>query len=171
MDIDVIRESIPKYRVPFNLNPVLWEDFDKDVHKILHTIPMWEEKKFLESDGRLHGEMNELPNNFGGIYLFVAKPNLIPNSHFFLMYVGRARYTENHNLRVRCRRYIKAELKRPKIKRMVEDWGQYLFVRYLPLKDNELIARVEEELINKVLPPFNDEIPNKDIRDAVKAFF
>lgn len=40
----------------------------------------------------------------------------------------------------------------------------------IALSDNQIIDKVEEELINKILPPFNDEIPDKNIRDAVKAF-
>jgi GIY-YIG catalytic domain. len=113
--------------------------------------------------------MSDLPTNTGGIYLFVAKPNLIPNSHFYLLYVGRAHYTYNQNLRKRCKEYIK-EQSRPKVKRMIEGWGQYLYVRYLPLTDNDLIDSIESEIINKVLPPFNDMIPDKQIRTAVKAF-
>ncbi|AFV03482.1 hypothetical protein UNSWDHB_322 [Dehalobacter sp. UNSWDHB] len=53
---------------------------------------------------------------------------------------------------------------------MIEGWGQYLYVRYLPLTDNDLIDSIESEIINKVLPPFNDMIPDKQIRTAVKAF-
>lgn len=60
--------------------------------------------------------------------------------------------------------------KRPKIKRMIDSWGPYLYIRYLPLDDNSIIEALEKELINKILPPFNDFIPDVDIRNAIKAF-
>jgi hypothetical protein len=38
------------------------------------------------------------------------------------------------------------------------------------LEDNELIQYLEAELINSILPPFNDKIPAKKQRQAVDAF-
>ena len=85
------------------------------------------------------------------------------------MYVGRAHISTTQNLRKRCSQYP-VEKKRPKIKRMIEQWGKYLYIRYLPLDNNATIDIVESELINKILPPFNDEIPDQKISAAVKAF-
>ena len=53
---------------------------------------------------------------------------------------------------------------------MLKGWGEYLYIRYLPLTDDLELEKIEAELINKILPPFNDKIPDKKIRDAVKAF-
>jgi len=114
-------------------------------------------------------QLGTIPNDKGGIYLFLAKPNILPGSHLYLMYVGRAHISTTQNLRKRCSQYP-VEKKRPKIKRMIEQWGKYLYIRYLPLDNNATIDIVESELINKILPPFNDEIPDQKISAAVKAF-
>ena len=37
-------------------------------------------------------------------------------------------------------------------------------------KGNDVIEKVEAELINSILPPFNSAIPNKEIRNVVNAF-
>ena len=52
---------------------------------------------------------------------------------------------------------------------MIDGWRKYLFIRYLPLTDNTCIDKIEAELINKILPPFNDQIPDQVIRNAVQA--
>ena len=167
-EIDIFT-SLPTSKVHFIINPFLWDSFDATIKTELHSVPVWAESKFLTENGEINPEMNNIPSNSGGIYLFVAKPNLIPNTHSYLLYVGRAHFSSAQNLKKRCREYIK-EKSRPKVKRMIDSWGQYLYVRYLPLTNNELIDSIEAEIINKIIPPFNDSIPDKQIRDAVKAF-
>ena len=49
---------------------------------------------------------------------------------------------------------------RPKIATMRETWGKELYIKYLPLNDNETIRKVEKELIRVIIPPFNDQIPD-----------
>ena len=52
---------------------------------------------------------------------------------------------------------------------MKDMWKEYLYVRYLPLESNELIDKMEKELIKAILPPFNDQYPdvyNIPMRDA-----
>ena len=55
---------------------------------------------------------------------------------------------------------------------MKQFWSPYLYVRYLPLptESNECIDELEEELIQAVLPPFNDQYP-KVYNQAIKAAF
>lgn len=165
MEIDVCA-SVCSSRIHFILSPELWGCFDSALCTLINCT--WEEVKFLDSNEDMHPSMDNLPTNKGGIYAFVAKPNIIPNTHMYIMYIGRALNTPSQNLRKRCGEYYTE--KRPKIKRMIESWGQYLYIRYLPLDDNSTIEALEKELINKILPPFNDSIPDVDIRDAVKAF-
>ena len=125
--------------------------------------------KLLDNDGAKNPKLSTIPNDKGGIYLFLAKTHILPESHLYLMYIGRAHKTQYQNLRKRCSEYS-AKTMRPKIKRMIEQWGQYLYIRYLPLDDNTKIDKIEAELINKILPPFNDEIPNKELQAVVSAF-
>lgn len=167
-EIDVI-SNFAESKLHFMLNVVLWDSFDSDILKMVSPPNTWNEVKLLDSNGHKNSQMNTIPNNTGGIYLFLAKTHILPESHMYLMYVGRAHCTATQNLRKRCCRYPTEE-KRPKIQRMVQQWGQYLYVKYLPLRDNRKIDTIEAELINKILPPFNDEIPDQNISAAVKAF-
>jgi hypothetical protein len=167
-EIDVIG-NFAESNIRFILNTALWDSFDLDVLGIISHPQSWREVKLLDPDGKKNPQLRVIPNDKGGIYLFLAKPNILPESCLYLMYIGRAHITATQNLRKRCSRYP-TEKKRPKIKRLIEQWGQHLYCRYLPLDDNTIIDNVEGELIRKILPPFNDEIPDQEIRDAVKAF-
>ena len=174
-EIDIIEDSVAKSKVSFVLNTILWDSFDTTIRSILHSDSNWQEVKFLDEYSPLSSRMNTIPNDAGGIYLFIAKPDIIHNSHGYLMYIGKSSKSASRNLRKRLREYYteKKEInKRPKIRRMLNRWGEYLYIRYLPLydHDNSTIERIETELINKITPPFNDDIPNKTIRNAVKAF-
>ena len=165
-EIDVCN-SISNSKIHFILNPYLWNECNQEIIDSIHTD--WDEVKFLDDgNSTLHASMKFLPNDKGGIYIFIVKPNLIPDSHLYIFYVGRSLKTENQNLRKRCSEYFKDN--RPKILRMIENWGKYLYIRYLPLDDNQFISDLEKILINAILPPCNDEIPDKEIRAAVKAF-
>lgn len=165
-------EQINNYKMYFNLVPKLWDDFRCDCIDL--NAVTWHKCKFLNSDGsELSNEMKNLPNNKGGIYLFFVKPPVIPGLSKYLMYIGRAKLTDKHNLRVRCTKYFTeyhSEKSRPKIARLLSYWGKYLYVYYIELEDNALIDELEAILINSLLPPCNDYIPAKTIRAAVKAF-
>lgn len=165
-EIDIF-QSICTSKIPFTINPVLWDSFSERVRLIVNND--WKEIKFLDGVDKINPMITSLPDNMGGIYLFIAKPDFIPNTHMYLMYIGRARLTSNQNLRKRCREYINDN--RPKVTRMISNWGKYLYIKYLPLDiDNNLIDEVEAELINKILPPFNSMIPDQKIQKAVNAF-
>lgn len=160
------------HQVSFHLFPELWEEFSC-VGIDLGTIG-WMETKFLSDDGsKLNDGMSNLPNDKGGIYIFYTKCNVLPGISNYLMYIGRARITDSHSLRVRCRKYFGEYTRddgRPKIQRMIGQWGKYLYLKYIALEDNDLITRLEASLIKSIVPPFNDEIPDKKIKEAVKAF-
>lgn len=53
---------------------------------------------------------------------------------------------------------------------MIREWGPYLYIKYIEMTDNDTIKALEKKLINALVPPFNDEIPNKTIKRAVDAF-
>ena len=166
-EVDVIKKSLSETKVHFTISPLLWDRFSKEIS--IFTQRQWSEVKFLDNDLRIHPNMRTIPNNCGGIYSFVVKPDLVPNSHLYLLYIGRAQYTDNQSLRKRCSEYPKED--RPKIQTMINNWGKYLYIRYLPLTEsNDIINKTEAELINAILPPCNDKIPNKTIRQARAAF-
>ena len=61
---------------------------------------------------------------------------------------------------------------RVKIAYMRELWGEELYFYYYPLDDDELIERVERELIRVIVPPCNSQIPDQYINylPATNAF-
>lgn len=167
LEIDVINTSVRDCNVHFCISPQLWDTFDNTVKSALGS-QTWNEAKFCDDAGSAHPDMTALPSDKGGVYVFIAKPLLHPTAHLYLLYVGRAHISDSQNLRKRCLEYTRTQT-RPKIRRMIDGWRNYLFIRYLPLTDNTCIDRIEAELINKILPPFNDQIPDQDIRNAVQA--
>ncbi|MED4019150.1 hypothetical protein [Sutcliffiella cohnii] len=168
-DIDIIGPKIQEYKLQFILNVDFWANYNRELIKLEDLE--WKEVKFLDDLGTdMSSEMEGLPSDSGGIYFFYVKSNIIPGNGY-LVYIGRAFYTDSQNLKKRCRSYYQKYFnERPKIRRMIRKWGIHLHLRYICLKDNELIEKLEEELINAIIPPLNDKIPNKIIRDAVKAF-
>lgn len=165
-EIDIF-DNFSDYKIPFVINPKLWKRIDNELIKCIREE--WNEVKFLDENRQLSSQLNNIPNDKGGLYIFIAKTDIIPASHIYIMYIGRAKITQSQNLRKRCKEYGNA--KRPKIKRMVQSWGEHLYIRYYPMIDNNKIDDLEKELINNIIPPFNDEIPDKETRDKVKAFF
>ncbi len=163
---------LKKHELNFMLFPDLWRSFAFD--KIDLNLLEWREVKFLNELGNdVSDEIKNLPNNKGGLYLFIIKCPILPKITEYLVYIGRAQLTEYHNLRIRVNKYFNEYIRddqRPKITRIIHQWQNELFIRYIELDDNELIKELEADLINKILPPGNDEIPDKNIKSAVKAF-
>lgn len=165
-------EQIKLHTIEFKLYPQLWGDFDID-HKIMSELD-WIEVKFLNDRANdFSEEVKKLPNDKGGVYIFIIKSEVLPNISEYLAYIGRAQLTEHHNLRVRCKRYLTTYIndkERPKITTLMHYYRDRLFLKYAIIEDNDLIIDIEAELINSLLPPFNDEIPEKRVRQAVDAF-
>lgn len=153
----------------FILNPTNeWQDFPDELKRIVNRP--WSEIKYFLGD-TLNPEINTVPNNCGGIYLFCIKPNVIPDVHLYLAYIGRAQNTQYQNLRKRVKEYA-TEVTRPNICELKRHWGSYLYLRYLPLptENNDCINRLEKELIKTILPPFNDIYPEVYNQAANAAF-
>lgn len=165
-------EHIILRTIEFKLVPMLWDDFK--INDVDFKNLEWHEFKFLNENGSdFSDDVKNLPNDSGGIYSFIIKSPVWPGVSEYLAYIGRARLTDSHNLRVRCRRYLTEylnEKERPKITRLMNYYKKHLFIRYTKVDGNDAIEKIEAELINTILPPFNDEIPEKKIRDGVNAF-
>lgn len=167
----VLSDKIKVHEVKFYLYPELWEQFQHGTFDI--TNGNWKEVKFLNDTGDdVSDDVKALPGDHGGIYIFIIKNPIIAKITEYLGYIGRAQLTENHNLKVRCRKYFYewfGENGRPKVTRMIGKWGQYLYLRYIEIDDNNETRQLETKLINSILPPFNDEIPDVIYRQAVSA--
>ncbi|HOJ07333.1 MAG TPA: hypothetical protein PKX68_07260 [Ignavibacteriaceae bacterium] len=165
--------ELNNHKVEFLLYPINWRKF-KNLKSINIRKAHWKETKYLNDSGKdLNTNVNKINNRTGGIYIFVIKTGILPSISEYLVYIGRAQYTTNHNLRVRVKKYYKEYMndnERPKIVRMMTSWGNNLYLKYVEIDDNDVITKLEARLINTLLPPFNDEIPDKKIRKAIKAF-
>lgn len=168
----VLSDQIKIHEVSFYLYPEFWENFDFEKYNNIN--PKWNDVKFLNDNGDdVSDDVKSLPNNHGGIYMFVIKCPIIPSISEYLAYIGRAQLSDSHSLQIRCRKYLYewyGENGRPKITRMIGKWGKHLYLRYAEIDDNTATVELEAHLINAILPPFNDEIPEKKVRQAVAAF-
>lgn len=153
--------------------PDYWRSFD--VRDLPVDISHWEcVKMFNDSCTDLNQETYNIPSEYGGIYVYVIKPPVIPSCGEYIMYVGKATKTSHENLRYRVRSY-KSELgsgyQRDKIHRMFSKWGDYVYVRYLSVPGSvETITTLEDRLIDALVPPCNSAIRNPQVKRAVNAF-
>ncbi len=153
-----IRHKI--YKLEFELDLEKWNDIDPKIEAVVQGN--WESVKFLNDQGdALNQDMDNIPDNQGGIYMFLLKPNIIPNKHIYILYIGRARRKMEYSLRKRCKTYLTDS--RQMIAYMREVWGRDLYIDYLPLNDDELIEQVERELLRVIIPPCNTQIPEYNI--------
>ena len=161
--------AIKNNSLHFTLNPQnCWESFKTDFNSIVNSDD-WKEIKFLnESATDINNNINTVPNDKGGIYVFVLKPDLVPCVHKYILYIGRVQHSESQNLRKRFREYVHDQ--RSAIMQMRETWGKDLYIRYLPLTNNTLICALEKELIRTIIPPCNSEYPGI-LNKAMKAAF
>lgn len=166
--IDMCNE-VKTHKLTFVLNPnKVWTTFNNGFNSIVNT--RWNEIKFLNStNDKINTEINTLvPNDCGGIYIFTVHTKIIPEIHTYILYIGRVKKTNDQNLRKRIKEYYKDN--RPKIMLMRETWGNDLYIKFLPLNDNSIIEKLEEELIRVIVPPCNDKYPGV-INKAIKAAF
>ncbi len=129
----------------------------------------WNEVKFMNDDGELHEDMSTIPNDKGGIYIFRVKSDLLPEIINYAIYIGRAQYNNaTYSLRARCRRYHKDT--RVGVRKMRNYWGEHLYISYSTIDDNELIVDLEKFLISSILPVYNAQIDDVEVREARNAF-
>ena len=165
-------EEINLRKVEFTLHPKLWSKYDLSALDL--NFNTWQTIKYLNDDGTgFNEDISQLPNNKGGLYFFSIHCPVIPGRTEYPVYIGRAMLTDGQNLRKRCREYLNKFVKdneRPKITRMFKYWKNELYLSFLTIEENEEIEDFEKKLINSMLLPFNDEVPDKEIKQAIKAF-
>lgn len=165
-------EQIKLRTVEFKLYDVMWAKYD--LSSLDLCLSNWSTIKYLNDTATdFHPDVSLLPNDKGGLYMFSIVCPVIPGRTEYPAYIGRAKLTDGQNLRKRCREYRTKYLRddeRPKITTLFNYWGQNLWLSFIPLEDNDEIVDFEKKLINSLMLPFNDEIPDIEIRQAVKAF-
>lgn len=165
-------EHLSNRKLTYKASPLLWSKWD--VKEIDLAFSNWKIIKFLNDKGNnFHNDILKVPNNKGGLYMFFVKCEVLPGITELPMYIGRAQITKGQNLRKRVKEYytkFAKEKERPKITLMFKYWATDIHLAYYELDDNCQIIDLEKKLINSTLLPMNDAIPDKIIRDAVKAF-
>lgn len=165
-------EQLNQRRLIYRLHRKLWDEFTID--NIDLQFHNWTHFKYLNNThSGLNTQVNQVPNDSGGLYLFYVKCEIISGITEYPFYIGRAKYTESQNLRKRVKEYYQKYRKngeRPKISRMFNYWAEDLYLAYCVLPDNQNIVELEAQLINCLLFPMNDHIPGQEIRQAIKAF-
>lgn len=171
---DPVESDLASYQMTFILSPELWEKFNLEGINVDYS--KWARVKMMDADKELSDEINRIPNDCGGIYVYVIVSPIIPNGGNYLMYIGKATKTESENLRARVRTYKKQfgeKYNRPKLHNMFTKWGEYVYVYYLPMKSSAAdIKEIEDRLIAAYgRPPCNKEILIRSVKDAVDAAF
>ena len=165
-------EEIKLRSLPYVVHPRLWSTYSFSTIDI--SFAAWQSIKYLNDNGTdYNSAIDTVPNDKGGLYLFYAKCPIILGITEYPFYIGRAQLTKGQNLRKRVKEYFShysKEIERPKITKMFKYWGTNLYLAYITLDENQEIQDLEKKLINSLLFPMNDEIPDKEIRDSVKAF-
>ena len=158
--------------VKYRLYEPLWRLYDLTIIDL--SFENWRTIKFLNEDGTAFSdEINTLPNDRGGLYLFFVKCPIITGITEYPLYIGRAQYTANQNLRKRIREYFLQHAKedeRPRIKKMIRYWGAQLYVSFKEIDDNSNTIEFEKRLINSLLLPFNTQIPDSELGETIQAF-
>ena len=84
-------DAVKLHRVPLVLNPDgEWDKFPSHLKKLIEQ-PWMGFKYFVDGTNRISPEISKVPNDCGGIYSFLIKPNVIPDIHLYLAYIGRAK--------------------------------------------------------------------------------
>lgn len=169
--IDVVQE-MQLMTWTFCLSTELWEKYSERKSTV-NLVELKKIKYFSDTGTELSEEVKQLPNDKGGIYLYVIENSVIPNSGSYIMYVGRARSTENESLRNRAKshftQYVRHE-ENERLERLFDKWKPYIYLLYLPIDGNDEIDLVEDELIIALTPPCNKEYPSPKIRKKLSAF-
>lgn len=164
------------YECAYYHNPARWNDNMLEIQNPLLNENNWSEFiKYMDVEkDEVSDDIKNLPENKGGVYLFFIQGATIPFAEHYLAYIGRAKYTENQNIKKRAKEYLVESRKtnpRPKIEKLFKYWKNFLYFKYFPLEDNLLIDKTENCLIRAILPPFNDEIPDKiEFKEPQTAF-
>lgn len=168
----LLGEQIKLRTVEYKLHSELWSKFNFPNLDI--SFDNWTKLKYLNVNAdELNAEIENIPNDKGGLYMFYIKCEIISGITEFPLYVGRAQFTRNQNLKKRVKEYFQKFSKnneRPKITTMFNYWASELHLAYIALNENDDIKDLEKQFINSLLLPMNTEIPDQEIRLAINAF-
>ncbi|WP_027385164.1 GIY-YIG nuclease family protein [Chryseobacterium gregarium] len=165
-------EHLELRKLSYNLSNFLWSKWD--INEFDLSFGNWQKTKYLnDTNDGLNSNISTIPSDHGGLYLFYLNCKTIIGITEMPLYIGRAQFSEHQNLRKRVKEYFFKYSKnneRPKITKMFKYWSADLYLAYYVLNQNEDVVSIEKKLINSLLLPMNDEIPDQETRQAIKAF-
>lgn len=165
-------EELELRKIEYKLHRELWDKFN--FPNLNLDFDQWTTIKYLNvnADG-LDPSIENIPDNKGGLYIFYVKCEIISGITEYPLYIGRAQFTEYQNLKKRVKEYFQKFAKnneRPKITRMFKYWAKELYLAYITIDGNDEVKDLEKHLINSLLLPMNTEIPDTEVKQAIKAF-
>ncbi|PKP28168.1 MAG: hypothetical protein CVU02_01750 [Bacteroidetes bacterium HGW-Bacteroidetes-19] len=168
----LLGEELELRKVEYKLHRDLWDQFN--FPELDLSFENWVKMKYLNANANaLDEEVENVPDDSGGLYMFYIKCEIISGITEYPLYVGRAQYTEHQNLKKRVKEYFQKYAKnneRPKITKMFKYWASELYLAYYLLDENDGINELEKQFINSLLLPLNTNIPDTEIRQAINAF-
>ncbi len=168
----LLGEELELRKVEYKLHRDLWSQFN--FPNLDLSFENWVKIKYLNANANaLDVEVENIPINSGGLYMFYVKCEIISGITEYPLYVGRAQFTEHQNLRKRVKEYFQKYAKtneRPRITKMFKYWASELYLAYISLEENEGINELEKQFINSLLLPMNTKIPDTEISQAINAF-
>lgn len=168
--IDVV-QNLHEMTWAFCLSTELWEKI-KELPPSIRLDQMRKVKYFASDNYSLAEEIEYLPEDKGGVYIYSIENDLVPLGSY-IMYVGRARKMEKHNLKVRAKSHYdqyRRHEENERLERVFDHWKPYVYISYLPIEGNDMIDLVEKQLILALTPPCNKEYPSPQIRRKLSAF-
>lgn len=167
-----IGEQIKLRTLKYKVHRVLWDRYN--LPNVDLSFKNWTTIKYLNQNGDdFNPSIDTVPDDKGGLYLFYAQCPIITGITDYPFYIGRAQLTNTQNLRKRVKEYFskfRNNNERPKITKMFKYWSTDLHLAYFTLNENEEVIDLEKQLINSLLLPMNEQIPDQEIRQAIKAF-
>jgi len=168
-----VEQDLQSMTWPFCLSTELWKKYNEHTHSVdLHSLRKI--KYFGNDESELSEQVSGLPEDIGGIYLYVIENSVIPIAGSYIMYVGRARKTNSENLKKRAKSHFyqyRRHEENERLERVFDKWNQHLYFLYLPVNESDdIIDLIEDELILALTPPCNKDYPSPKIRRKLSAF-
>lgn len=166
-----IDDSNKLFDITYYHNPSRWNKYAINPNNPIANEANWsKEIKYLnDTNDDISDDIKKIPNDTGGIYMFIIKGISLTFIEKYIVYIGRCQYTYDQNIRKRAKEYFKDN--RDFIKYMFSHWNNYIYYRYFPDTDNNRIIENEELLLNAIWPPFNPIIPNRtEVQPTTNAF-
>ena len=146
--------------------PTQWIQFDRAKYQNINDKNTWRHFKFIAENGEFSDGMRRKDRCKGGVYVFYINPEIIPDIHVGIMYIGRAKNTSTQGLYKRMREYYRDYIlnnngatRNRSVNKIFRHWSKYLYVKYVIIDDNNLIDEFENVLIETIRPPFNERKP------------